>query len=156
MSTILKTIHGIGREFGLDRNGYVTALNGAKLPALYLGPSETEVNTMAVTAATTAASFTLPAAGTVTLGATAGNNPTYALPAPLLGLELIIFGTGLSTGQVVSSTAAGVTIQSTVSSSNAKLTFGSSLGGQNITLTGLSTALWGIVGNIGGVTVSTV
>jgi hypothetical protein len=154
MSIILKTIYG--REVGLDRNGFLSALNGIKTPTLFQGPSESEVDTMAVTAATTAAAFTLPAAGTATLGATAGNNPTYALPAPVKGLELLLFVTGLSTGQIVSSTASAVTIQSTVSSSNAKLTFGSSLGGQSVILAGLSTSLWGIISNVGSVSVSTV
>lgn len=154
MSTVLKSIYG--REVGLDRNGFLTVLNGVLTPSLKLGPSESEVDIMAVTTATTAAAYVLPTGGSVLLASTAGSSNTFALPAPLKGVELIIFATGVSTSQKVSSTAAGVTIQSTVSSSNALLTFGSSLGGQNVTLAGLSTALWGIVGNIGSVSVSTV
>ena len=152
MSTVLKSIYG--REVGLDRNNYLTGTKGLKFPELWIGASESEVNNFGVTTASTTA--TLPAGGTVLLASTAGSSATYALPAPQLGMDLVLFVTGLSTSQKVSSTAAGVTIQSTVSSSNALLTFGSSLGGQSILLQGLSSALWGIVGNIGGVTVSTV
>lgn len=154
MSIVLKSIWG--RDVGLDRNDYLTARVGIKTPALFLGPSETEVDSLAVTTATTATAYVLPQAGTVLLASTAGSSNTFALPAPLKGVPLLIFVTGVSTSQKVSSTAAGVTIQSTVSSSNALLTFGSSLAGQAITLAGLSTSLWGIIDNVGSVTVSTV
>lgn len=42
MTEILTSLHG--REVGLDKDRYLTSPVGAKLPALYLGPSGSEVN----------------------------------------------------------------------------------------------------------------
>lgn len=154
MSTILKHLHG--NQFGLDHNGYLTSPVGAKLPALYLGTSDSEVavSIAALTAASsgdkdvTAASTgaNISARGTATLGATAGANLAYAIDAPLTGVVKRIIASGTSTGQTISSTGASANFVSTGGSTHVSVTVPK---GAALHLIGLSTALYGVMSNQG-------
>lgn len=145
MSTILKSLHG--NQVGIDKDGYLTSPVGIKVPSLFVGPNNTEVqldNT--VTAASTP--VTVPRFGTATLGATGGANLTYHLQAPVAGCRKVIAASGTSTGQILSSTAAGAAFNSTAGATSVSCTIGK---GGALLLEGLSTALWQVVSNYGGV-----
>lgn len=131
--TILTSLHG--RQIGLDRFGNLESPKGFR--------------TNNVTAASTAA--TIGNNGITTLGSTAGNNLTFHLDAPVVGVNKTLIATGASTGQVVSSTGSGASFGSTTGA--AKLATFTGMG-QSLSLVGLSTALWGILGGRGTVALS--
>jgi hypothetical protein len=143
MTDVLVSLHG--RDIGLDKDRYLTTRVGAKHPELHIGPSGSEVS---VTPTVTAASSgtTIARSGTATLGATAGNNPVYHLQAPVAGSEKVILASGASTGQVISSTAAGASFVSTGGSTHITGTIGK---GGALLLKGSSTGLWHVVSNLG-------
>jgi hypothetical protein len=145
MSTILVSLHG--KDVGLDHSRYLTTRVGAKHPELWIGTSGSEVNvTPTVTAAST--STTIARNGTATLGATSGANLTYHLQAPVAGSRKVILASGTSTGQILSSTAAGANFESTGGSTHVSCTIGK---GGALVLEGKSTSSWHVVGNLGGV-----
>lgn len=145
MSTILVSLHG--RDVGLDSDRYFTSRVGAKHPELWLGTSGSEVQfSLAQTAAST--STTIGRAGTATLGATAGANLTYHLQAPVAGQTKLVLFSGTSTGQILSSTAAGANFATTGGSTHVTATVGRN---GVLALEGLSTSLWHVTTNIGGV-----
>ena len=148
MSDILVSLHG--RDLGLDKDRYLTTRIGAKHPELYLGTSgsEAKVDIQDFTTLTAASTgTTISARGIATLGATAGANLTYAIAAPTVGLRKTIFCTGASTGQIVSSTGAAATFQSTGGSTHITATFPNK--GSCLSLVGLSTGIWGVTSNQG-------
>jgi hypothetical protein len=142
MSTILKSLHGL--QLGLDKDGYVTSPVGAKFPSLHLGPSGSELDSLAITAATTASNIS--AGGLTTLGSSAGANPAYNIDAPVPGVRKVLASIGASTGQTVSSTGAGATFSSTTGVAGL-LTFTGI--GQTVELVGRSTSQYVIVGGRG-------
>jgi hypothetical protein len=145
MSTILVSLHG--RDAGLDKDRYLTSRVGLKVPELWVGTSDAEVPmTPTVTASST--STTIPRFGTATLPATGGANLTYHLQAPLAGSRKVILASGTSTGQILSSTAAGANFESTGGSTHVSCTIGK---GGALVLEGKSTSSWHVVGNFGGV-----
>lgn len=143
MTDVLVSLHG--RDVGLDKDRYLTTRIGAKHPEIWVGTSGSEV---AMTPTVTAGSSgtTIARFGTATLGATAGNNPTYHLQAPVAGSRKVIAASGTSTGQVISSTAAGANFVSTGGSTHVSGTIGK---GGALVLEGISTALWHVVSNLG-------
>lgn len=145
MTTILKSLHG--SQLGLDKDGYLTSPVGIKVPELHVGTSGSEVQ-LSNTVTAASSGTTIGRYGTATLGATAGNNPTYHLEAPVAGARKVIAASGTSTGQILSSTAAGANFESTGGSTHVSCTIGK---GGGLLLEGLSTSLWHVVGNIGGV-----
>ena len=82
MSTILHSLYG--RLFGLDKNKYVTAEKGIKLPNVYVGSADSEVaifGSTAVQAATSATTGTvLNWGGYITL--TSSSTSTWNIAAP--------------------------------------------------------------------------
>lgn len=148
MSVILTSVHG--RRLGLDKDGYLTGPAGIRVPDVQIGASGSELSQSAVTAASTSANIS--AAGVTSLGSSAGANPTYNINAPKPGIRKSLVSIGASTGQIVSSTGAGATFTSTATGISLKATF---VGlGQALDLIGLSTASWGVVGNVGAVAFS--
>lgn len=143
MSTILKSLHG--RSIGIDKDDYVTGATGAKFPELWLGTSGSEVG-FSMTVTTGATATTIGRTGTATLSATSGANLVYNLQAPVAGQKKVIVASGTSTGQVVSSTAAGATFQTTGGSTHITGTIGK---GGALVLEGISTAIWHVVSNLG-------
>lgn len=145
MSTILVSLHG--RDVGLDSDRYLTSRVGAKLPELWLGTSGSEVQlSNSVTAASTGT--TIGRSGVATLGATGGANLTYHLQAPVAGAIKYVQASGTSTGQILSSTAAGANFESTGGSTHVTCTIGK---GGALVLVGKSTSSWHVHGNFGGV-----
>lgn len=154
MSTIKVSIHG--RQFGLDHNDFLTSLNGAKFPALYLGTSDAEVvvdnsnltNVITEHSTATTAGTTITGSGRANLASTGGLNTTYTLAAPVAGRRKTIFFSGTSTGQSVGSTTNGATMWSTGGSTHVSFT---ALRGAVVELEGYSTSQW-LVRNNQGVT----
>ena len=148
MSTILKSLHGL--QLGLDKDGYLTSPVGIKVPEVYVGTSGSEVaHSLTVTAASSGT--VIANSGVATLGATAGNNPTYHLAAPVAGSRKTISASTGSTGQIVSSTGAGATYRSTAGSTQTAATFPA---GASLSLLGVSTSLWQVTNNYGTVTLA--
>lgn len=139
-----------GRELGRDSSGYHRFRTGIKTPALLLGPSGSEVDDMGVTAGSTGTTIT--AGGVTTLASTAGNNTTFNISAPKVGVRKSLISTGASTSQLVSSTGASATFNSTSTGTSTKATFAGV--GAALHLVGLSTSLWGVIGNVGAVAFS--
>lgn len=94
----------------------------------------------------------IPNHGTTTLPTTGGTQPVHHLAAPVVGCRKVIFATGGSTGQTVTSTGASAFMSSTGGSTHQTLLFLSI--GASVTLEGLSTGLYGIVGMTGAVAFS--
>lgn len=132
--TILTSLHG--RIFGLDRFGNVETNKGYRNSNVVAASTGTNITNNGIT----------------TFASTAGGNTTFNLDAPVLGIEKTLVSIGASTSQIVSSTGAGAAIESTSTGTSTKFTF---VGiGQSLTLIGLSTALWGVTGNVGAVAFS--
>lgn len=126
-----------GRAFGFDSETGALMRNGQE------GGSGDET----VTAASTASNI-VPR-GVTTLAATAAK--AYTLTSPIAGLTKRLIATGSSTGQTV--TLASGTYRTTAGSTFTVATF--TAPGQALTLTALSTALFGVFSNMGTVTFST-
>lgn len=127
-----------GRAFGFDSDTGAIIRNGA----------EGGAGDQSVTAASTAA--TIVARGLTTLGATAAK--AYTMAAPIAGVGKRLISTGASTGQSVT-LAGGATYQTTAGSTFTAALF--TARGQSLTLTALSTSVFGVFANTGSVTFST-
>jgi len=78
---------------GLDVNGYLTSPTGIKVPAIYIGTSDSETQIHTSTSATTGS--TMPAGGTSVI--TASTSGTYTLAAPVAGVTKALAVTSSST-----------------------------------------------------------
>ena len=143
MSDILVSLHG--RDVGLDKDRYLTSRVGIKIPSLFVGASGSELDVNAVTAASTASNLT--ASGITTLACTAVL--TYTMDEPVTGLSKRLTATGASTSVRKVTLAAG-TFGTTAGSTGNTLSFSQT--GQAVSLQALSTALFQVFGNVGGVT----
>ena len=155
MSRILKSI--FGRQLGIDVSGYLTSPIGAKLPALYLGASGSEVQ------------LTNPAyngvqstASMIATGITALNSSstTYQIPAPALNKRITLTTSATSTGIKYATLVSGGLNQGASSQQGGTaavfntLGFGSTVA-QTISLLGISASNYIIESNVGTVTLST-
>lgn len=134
----MPTISLHGRAFGFDSETGAIIRNGVE------GGSGDET----VTAASTTSNIV--ARGVTTLPATAAK--TYTMDAPIAGLTKRLFCTGSTTLAQVVALASG-TFHTTAGTTFSSATFTGR--GQCLTLTALSTAIYGVFGNLGTVTFST-
>lgn len=148
MSEILTSVHR--PHIGVDKDGYVTGKTGLAFPELKLGPSGSEVSVAGPNALNTASTASnIPAGGHTSLAATTA--AAYTMNGPVTGVPKTLHATSTSTGQTV--TLASGTFSSTAGSSQNRATFTGI--GQSLTLMALSTSLFAVLGNQGGVTYST-
>lgn len=125
-----------GRRLGIDEGDRLESPKGFRTNNLVAGSTGTTITNDGIT----------------TLASTAGNNTTFNIAAPVVGVEKTIVSIGASTSQIVSSTGAGATFTSTATGVSNKATF---VGlGQALHLVGLSTSSYGVRGNVGGVAFS--
>ena len=134
----MPTISLHGRAFGFDSETGAIIRNGVE------GAAGNETLTVASTASN------IVARGLTTLAATAAKAFTMDVPIPSIPKRL--FATGSSTGQSVT-LAGGATYRTTAGSTFTAALF--TAAGQSLTLTALSTAVFGVFGNTGSVTFST-
>lgn len=127
-----------GRAFGFDSETGAIVRNGIE------GGSGDET----VSAASTASN--IAPRGVTTLAATAAK--AYTLTAPITGLTKRLYNTAVTT-TVQTVTLASGTFRTTAGSTFTVASFGTV--GQALTLTALSTALFGVTANMGVVTFST-
>jgi hypothetical protein len=125
-----------GRAFGFDTETGAIIRNGV----------EGGAGDQTVSAASTAT--TIAARGVTTLGATAAKD--YTMSAPIAGVDKKLYATSGTTQTV---TLAAGTFRTTAGSSFNKATFDSA--GEALLLTGLSTALYGVFGNVNSVAFTT-
>jgi hypothetical protein len=127
-----------GRAFGFDSETGAIIRNGV----------EGGQGDQAVSAASTASN--IAPRGVTTLAATAAK--AYTLTAPITGVTKQLYNTA-STTTLQTVTLASGTFRTTAGSTFTVATFGTI--GQALTLTALSTALFGVTNNVGVVTFST-
>lgn len=139
MSQILHSLYG--RLLGIDKDGFITGLNGIKVPAIYTGPSGSETlsgGAASVTSPTTAQ--TVAAGGTSIFNATAAK--TYSLAAPAAGVTKRLTNTTTSTAARTITLASGNIVSTSLSTGQTITMTGL---GQSAELIGLSTAQYGVV-----------
>jgi hypothetical protein len=151
MSTILTSLHG--KQAGLDKDGFLTSPIGLKVPALYVGASDTEVRVAdtGVTQATiSSTSIAIGNSGLTTITSTASK--AYVLTDPTgAGLRKAISQTSSSTAAKTVTSAGGAGIG--FDGLNHIATF---LGrGDALYLQSISTAMWAVIGRSGAVTLTT-
>lgn len=149
MTTILTSLHG--KEFGLDKDRYVTTPVGFKGPAIFLGTSGSEVNPDAITQATVASTGTnINNSGVTELTSTAAK--AYLIDDPsFAGQRKQLSQTSSSTAAKTVTTAGGAGIG--FDGLNHIATF---LGrGDALSLIAKSTAMWMSVGRTSSVTLTT-
>lgn len=138
MSSVLHSLYG--KLLGLDKNKYITAEKGVKLPNIYIGTNDAEVaifGSTAVQAATSASTgTTLNFGGYITL--TSSSTTTWSLAAPAAGRSCVIQRLSTTTASTQSVTLASGTIYTSTQVAATSIAF---TGSGGIRLHGLSTAI---------------
>ena len=136
-SQIITSIYG--RRLGLDNNGSLVGITGYRLPVTGFD------STGATTGFNTTGETTLSAYGCSIIGSTASGSQAYTIQAPIPGVRKYIVNPTTAT-VTIATTAAGAYVVLSTNGAVTGTTISLARGGTNVTLLGITTYAWAMIG----------